>query len=130
MKKITCIIALSLLFNFFAIPCQSQDKIDFDGYWWGIATPEQKLGYVQGFMDGSGTMSYLFVSFIVDSYAKSYKAKKNDLQKVQEKISSWRPYNRSFGFYVERIDGFYQSTQSMKVPIAKIMLDLMTPPPR
>lgn len=128
MKRSFYLGILFLLVVTIATPCQSQDRIEFDGYWWGTATTEQKIGFIQGFMSGSGTMTYIFVASMVKTFSK-YAALRKDMKNFYTIFSSWNPYDRSFGFYLERIDAFYKTTQDMKTPVAKIMLDLMNPMP-
>jgi len=124
-------ISIIILFLFLIIvsPSQSMERIQFDGYWWGTATVEQKIGYIQGFIDSAGGFTIIFGNIVISSYASSKKVKGRDYQQVKNMFDQWNPYDHTFGYYLERVDGFYLSTQSMKTPVANIMLDLMSPMP-
>lgn len=109
-------------------PVAAQDQIEFDGYWWATATPQQKLGYVQGFIDGAGGMSYIFMNIIAEAKLSSSEYSPKEKQAVRAEMRKWQPYNRRFGYYMERIEAFYKSTLAMKTPVSKIMMDLMESP--
>lgn len=105
----------------------SEEKIVFDGYWWGTATQTQKLGYVQGFIDGAGNIAKNLSAFMVELITSSGILSEKDAQMIRLNLYLWNPYDHTFGYYIDRIDGFYRTTLSMRTLVQDIMLDLMTP---
>lgn len=128
MRKTMIILFLCIQIILFSNICSAQNQIEFDGYWWATATPEQKLGYVQGFIDGAGGMSVIFLNLIAEAKMSSSDLSSREKNQIRNKIGEWIPYNRKFGYYLDRIDGFYRTTLSMKTPVGKIMMDLMESP--
>ena len=125
-----CILLMSVLF-FTPTLCRSE-SIDFDGYWWGAASEEQRYGYIQGFAQGSGITVIITLNSFLESFkgiSSTSREFKRLADKLRKDITAWEPYDHTFGYYYERIDGFYRSTQSMRTPVAKIMLDFINPPP-
>jgi len=128
-----CCVCVLLIFIISFIPtlCQSE-AIDFDGYWWGTASDEQRYGYIQGFAQGSGITVIITLNSFLDSFkgiSSTSREFKRLADRLRKDITAWEPYDHTFGYYYERIDGFYRSTQSMRTPVAKIMLDFINPPP-
>ncbi len=43
------------------------------------------------------------------------------------KFYSWDPYDHTFGYYLDRINGYYRTTGAMRTLVKDVMVDLMTP---
>lgn len=129
MRKSIIVIIITFLILLIGISSYAEEVIEFDGYWWNTATPSQKLGYIQGFIDGSTLSSKSFTGYMIDLVIRAKGVSNREARAAKAKFNSWNPYNHSFGYYYERIEAFYRSTQSMKTPVAKIMFDLMSPIP-
>lgn len=128
--KIKCSISIMFMLLICIVGiANAQDEVTFDGYWWGTATLEQKLGYVQGFIDGAGGSAKIFLGILLEAYAQSQNISKSDRNLIQYKFNQWTPFDKRFIYYVERIEGFYKTTLQMRTPVGKIMLDLMSPLP-
>lgn len=128
MRKYFCILIILFLFvTGYVIPktvsylTATSEEITFDGYWWSTLNEWQKLGYIQGFIDAVNSNSpgiIYYLAFV-------------DEEKISRDIvSNWGAFDKSFGYYMERIDGYYRTTKDLKKEIRTIMYDLMNPVPQ
>jgi hypothetical protein len=102
------------------------ESIEFDGYWWTSASEENRFGYIQGFIEGAGLATMVTMTSLIDTFSadNAYpREQKRHVQNLKQRLISWQPYNHTFGYYYERINGYYMTTQNMKTPVAKIMFD-------
>ena len=94
------------------------EKIACDGYWWSTLNEYQKLGFVQGYLNAANyylPLSASAMRYITNGAGESV---------------NWKPFDKSFGYYIERIDGYYKTTKDLKKWIISIMNDLIEPIPK
>jgi hypothetical protein len=131
MKRLIFILAL-VWFLSISFSASAGEKIVFDGYWWNTLSLEMKIGFVQGFIDGSGSMvkgvTIVILRDLVNDFIKKGFISKKEGNLIMLRFLVWHPYDHTFGYYIDRIDGYYQATKDMRRAVREIMLDLMTPP--
>jgi len=69
----------------------------------------------------------LWGGVIIESFATSSDISSSDLNMLRLKFYSWDPYDHTFGYYLDRINGYYRTTGAMRTLVKDVMVDLMTP---
>ena len=134
MRKYFCIVVILSFFvaeytisETVPYPTATSEEITFDGYWWSTLNEWQKLGYVQGYLDSTNS-NYPMIIYLL-AYQR-YTDSEKEKSFYENKYLKWVPFDKSFGYYIERIDGYFQTTKDLKKETTSIMRDLMNPVPQ
>lgn len=130
MKRLISIMVICFIsISFSARPLFAQEKITFDGYWWATLNPLQRIGYVQGYIDGISEVEIAMAKKVLKIAEEQEIVSQEVIESLRPKLSSWMPYDHNFGYYIERIDGYYKMTKDMNKLVREIMNEMRTVDP-
>ena len=131
-RSISIIIICFISISFLVTPLFAQEKIEritFDGYWWVTLNPIQKVGYVQGYIDAASEVEIAMAKNVLKIAEEREIVSQEVIESLRSKQTSWTPYDHSFGYYIERIDGYYKMTKDVNKLVMEIMNELRTVDP-